>query len=425
MKKKAITLIIILAAISSVGIVFTQLYWVSKAFELKEEQFDNSVRIAMKSVLNQLLVQKNDSVFKDHLAKVKCRKPKLDVTDIIEPKLLDSLMQEELGSMVISRDYHYALYNKLNGRFIEGEYEGAEVELLNTKFQFSVASLYKPGDYYLAIYFPGKTYRVLQQMEIWLVLSILFVIVLIVNSAFVIFNIIRHKKLSEIKNDFINNMTHEFKTPIAISSLAAEMLLRPEIENDPKKIKKYANVILDENHRLQGQVEQILQLAALEIGSLRYRSFKVDVHQLIKNVLDSFEIRIKEDNIDVEVKLDAANHFIMGDKEHLQNVFYNLVDNAIKYTKNDPMIKIKSWNVTGGIMIRVEDNGLGIRKEHQKAIFKNLYRVPTGNLYETRGFGLGLYYVKTVIDHHNGRVGLNSQPGTGSSFNVFLPFKNQ
>jgi len=296
---------------------------------------------------------------------------------------------------------------------------------MNTKFQFSVASLYKPGDYYLAIYFPGKTYHVLQQMEIWLVLSILFVIVLIVNSAFVIFNIIRHKKLSEIKNDFINNMTHEFKTPIATSSLAAEMLLRPEIENEPMKIKKYANVILDENHRLQSQVEQILQLAALEIGSLRYRSFKVDVHQLIKNVLDSFEIRIKETNIDMKVKLDAEDHFILGDKEHLQNVFYNLVDNAIKYTTKDPRINIKSWNVNDGIMIRVEDNGIGIRKEHQKEIFKNLYRVPTGNIHEARGFGLGLYYVKMVIDHHNGRIGLNSQPRTGSSFNVFLPFKNQ
>jgi len=425
MKKKAITLIIILAAISSVGIVFTQLYWVSKAFELKEEQFDNSVRVAMKSVLNQLLDHKNDSVFREHIAEVRCRKLKLDVTDIIKPKLLDSLMQEELGSMVISRNYHYALYNKQNGRFIEGEYEGVEVELMNTKFQFSVASLYKPGDYYLAIYFPGKTYHVLQQMEIWLVLSILFVIVLIVNSAFVIFNIIRHKKLSEIKNDFINNMTHEFKTPIATSSLAAEMLLRPEIENEPMKIKKYANVILDENHRLQSQVEQILQLAALEIGSLRYRLFKVDIHQLINNVLDSFEIRIRKDNVDLQVKLDAEDHFILGDKEHLQNVFYNLIDNALKYTTKSPKIKIKSWNVNNGVMIRVEDNGIGIRKEHQKEIFKNLYRVPTGNIYKTRGFGLGLYYVKTVIDHHNGRIGLNSQAGAGSSFNVFLPFKNQ
>ena len=128
MKKKAITLIIILASISSVGIVLTQLYWVRKAFELKEEQFDNTVRIAMKSVLNQLLDQKNDSIFKDHLAKVRCRKPKLDVTDIIEPKLLDSLIQEELRFMVISRNYHYALYNKLNGIFIEGEYEGVEAE---------------------------------------------------------------------------------------------------------------------------------------------------------------------------------------------------------------------------------------------------------------------------------------------------------
>lgn len=242
---------------------------------------------------------------------------------------------------------------------------------------------------------------------------------------YVIYTLFRQKKLSEVKNDFINNLTHEFKTPIATSSLAAELLLRPEIENDPKKIRKYATVILDENHRLQAQVEQVLQIAALETGSLSYRSLKVDVHQIINNVLGSFDIKIKENSIDVKVMLEAKDYFIIGDREHLQNIISNLVDNAIKYSPVNPQIKIRTWNVFGGIMIRFEDNGIGIRKEYQKHVFKKLYRVPTGNIHEARGFGLGLYYVKTVVDHHNGRIGLNSQPGTGSSFNVFLPFKSQ
>lgn len=235
----------------------------------------------------------------------------------------------------------------------------------------------------------------------------------------------RQKKLSEVKSDFINNLTHEFKTPIATSSLAAEMLLRPEIENEPGKIQKYANVILDENHRLQDQVEQVLQIAALETGNLSYRSLKVDIHHIISNVLGSFDIKIKENIIEMKVALEAKEHFIIGDREHLQNIFSNLVDNAIKYSPVNPQIKIRTWNVPGGIMIRVEDNGIGIRKEYQKHIFKKLYRVPTGNIHEARGFGLGLYYVKTVVDHHNGRIGLNSQLGTGSSFNIFLPFKSQ
>lgn len=425
MKKKAIMIIILLASASLVGIVLTQLFWVGKAFELKENQFDNGVRISMKSVLNRLHVHTNDSVFRDELEKIRCSKLKLDVTDIVDAGLLDSLIEEELDLMLIDNRYYYAIYNKINDRFIAGDFDDFENELLDSKFQFSLESLYQPGDYYLSIYFPGKKYLVIEQMNIWVVLSVIFLIVLLINFVYVIYTLFRQKKLSEVKNDFINNLTHELKTPIATSSLAAEMLLRPEIEKEPKKIQKYAKVILDENSRLQEQVEQVLQIAALETGSLQYRSLKVDVHQLIKNVLNIFEIKIRENNIDIEVHLEARDYFIIGDREHLQNVFSNLVDNAIKYSPIEPRIKIRSWNIHGGIMLRIEDNGIGIRKEHQKYIFKKLYRVPTGNIHEARGFGLGLYYVKTVVDHHNGRIGLNSQPGTGSVFNVFLPFKTQ
>jgi two-component system phosphate regulon sensor histidine kinase PhoR len=425
MKKKAIMIIILLASASLVGIVLTQLFWVGKAFELKENQFDNGVRISIKSVMNRLHVHTNDSVVKDELEKIRCRKLKLDVTDIIDPGLLDSLIGEELDLMLIDERYHYAIYNKINDRFIAGDFEGYENELMDSEFQFSLVSLYKPGDYYLSIYFPRKKFLVIEQMNIWVVLSVIFLIVLLINFVYVIYTLFRQKRLSEVKNDFINNLTHELKTPIATSSLAAEMLLRPEIEKEPKKIQKYAKVILDENSRLQDQVEQVLQIAALETGSLRYRSLKVDVHQLIKNVMASFDIKIRENHIDMEVQLEAKDHFIIGDREHLQNVFSNLVDNAIKYSPLNPRIRIRSWNIHSGIMVRIEDNGIGIRKEHQKHIFKKLYRVPTGNIHEARGFGLGLYYVKTVVDHHHGRIGLNSQPGTGSIFNVFLPFKTQ
>lgn len=425
MKKKAIMIIIILASASLVGIVLTQLYWVGKAFELKQEQFDNSVRISMKGVLNRLIEHKNDSVFKEDLLSLKCRKLKIDVTDIIIPELLDSLIEEEMDLVLVGNNYYYALYNKPNNKFIAGRFEGAENELLESKFQFSVVSIFKPGDYFLSIYLPGKKYMVVEQMNFWVVLSVIFLIALVINFLHVIYTLFRQKKLSDVKNDFINNLTHEFKTPIATSSLAAEMLLRPEIENEPRKIKKYANVILDENHRLQDQVEQMLQIAALETGSLRYRSLKVDIHQLVKNVLHSFEIRLNENHIVLQIELQAKEHFIIGDREHLQNVISNLIDNAIKYSPVKPEIKINSWNVHGGIMIRVEDNGIGIRKEYQKFIFKKLYRVPTGNIHEARGFGLGLYYVKAVVDHHKGRISLNSQPGAGSSFNVFLPFKSQ
>jgi len=424
MKKKAIMMIIFLASASLVGIILTQLFWVGRAFELKGDQFDNSVRISMKGVLNRLYVHKSDSVFRAELEKIKCRKLKLDVTDIVPPELLHSLIAEELNIVSVDYKYRYAIYNKSNSKFVAGTYSGYEQELLSSDFQYSLVSIYNPGDYYLSIYFPEKKYFILKEVNFWVVMSVIFLIVLLINFVYVIYSMFRQKKLTEVKNDFISNLTHEFKTPIATSSLAAEMLLRPEVENKPKVIKKYANVILDENSRLQNQVEQLLQVAALEAGNIHYRSLNVDLHQLINNVLNSFGIRIKDDNIQLDVNLEASDHIVIGDREHLQNVFSNLVDNAINYTLNEPHLKIRTRNAPGGILIDVEDNGIGIRKEHQKYIFKKLFRVPTGNIHESRGFGIGLYYVKAVIDHHKGSITLKSQLGKGSLFTIYLPFKH-
>lgn len=415
-------IIILFAAISLIGVVLTQLYWVHQAYLMKEEQFDNRVRISVKSVLNDFLEQKSDSAYIARINKIKCRKPKLDITDVIIPDVLDSLLHKEFTCMAVDTNYNYAIYNRGNNRFIAGKYKGYEKQLIDSKFDFPLSVVYRPGNYHLAVYFPDKVHRVIHEMELWIALSVVFVVVLILAFVIIIFAILRQKKLSELKNDLINNLTHEFKTPIATSSLAAEMLLRKEIEQNPEKIKKYAHVILDENHRLQNQLEHMLQLAALEIGNLRFHLLKVDVHKLIQNVLKSFELRIKEHDISLEIQLDAKHHFVTGDKEHLQNIFFNLLDNAIKYSPVNPAIKISTWNEKDGIYIRVEDNGVGIKRKYHEEVFRNLFRVPSGNVQETRGFGMGLYYVKMVVDQHKGRIHLKSQPGKGSVFTVFLPF---
>ena len=422
MKKKAIILIVIFTSVSLLGIVLTQLYWVKKSMDLKEEQFDNSARIAVKSVLNRLLDHKNDSVTQQYLYELSCRKPKLDVTDIIQPALLDSLLTEEIECLMLIDDYHYGIYSNRTQKFVAGNYSGKENELLATPFNFSVSSLYKPGDYYLSIFFPDKRSILLRQMEIWLLLSVFFLIVLIISFFYVISTILRQKKVSEMKTDFINNMTHEFKTPIATSSLAAEMILRDEMINHPERIRKYAKVILDENHRLQGQVEQVLQIATLENGKQRFKMKKISIHNIIDSVVESIELRLKENNIKLSVELNADEDHLVGDKAQLQNVMYNLLDNAIKYSPKKPKIAIKTWNNNGGISIQVKDNGIGIEPMFQKNIFKNLYRVPMGNIHEVRGFGLGLYYAKTVVDFHHGKITIDSEPDKGSTFDVYLPF---
>ncbi len=403
------------------GILLTQIYWVGTAFMFKEEQFDNSVRIATKSVINQFLQNKSDSVFQQRLIALSCRKEKLSIDDYIDGKILDSIIWSELKCMEINTKYHYGVYSKYNNRFVIGNFEGAERELLDSQYQFSLASIYKPGDYYLSIFFTNKTHILLHRMELWVFLSILFLLVLIISFIFVILTILHQKKVSEIKTDFINNMTHEFKTPIATSSLAAEMIQKEEVMTNKNKLRKYSSIILDENNRLQSQVEQVLQVAILESGKHQFKIKKVNANELIKTVMNSFELRIKDENIKFNLKLEATNPYFMADKSHILNIYYNLIDNAIKYSPVNPTIFVRTYNVGGNIVISVKDNGIGISKEYQENIFKNLFRVPTGNIHEVRGFGLGLYYVKTIVDQFGGRIELSSELGEGSNFELFFP----
>ncbi len=421
MQKKTILIIIIITSLSLAGILLTQVYWVKTSFSLKEEQFDNSVRIAIKSVITQFQQKQNDTVFQQELVTLSCRKDRLGIEDYIDSKLLDSLIHDELKCMAIKTSYFYGVYSRYNNRFVMGNYDDDENKILDGQFQFSLSSIYKPGDYYLSIFFTNKTTILLNRMELWVALSILFVLILIISFIFVILTILHQKKVSEIKTDFINNMTHEFKTPIATSTLAAEMIQKDEVILNTEKIKKYSSIILDENNKLQGLIEQVLQVAILESGKQQFKVRRINANKLLQDAINGFELRIKDENIKIIQNIGADNPFFLGDKVHILNIFYNLIDNAIKYSIENPTINITTYNLNGSIVISVKDNGIGIRKEHQNNIFKNLFRVPIENIHEVRGFGLGLYYVKTIVDQFGGRIELTSNPGSGSNFKLFFP----
>ena len=191
--------------------------------------------------------------------------------------------------------------------------------------------------------------------------------------------------------------------------------------NNPAKIKSYSSIILDENNRLQSQVEQVLQVAILESGKNQFKIKILNANRIIETVLCSFELRLKESNIIISENLDASNPYFMADRSHVINIFYNLIDNAIKYSSKNPIINISTYNSHEYVVLSVKDNGIGISKEYQKNIFKNLYRVPTGNIQDVRGFGLGLYYVKTIVDQFGGKIDLISEPGVGSNFSISFP----
>jgi len=225
-----------------------------------------------------------------------------------------------------------------------------------------------------------------------------------------------------MKTDFINNMTHEFKTPIATISLASEMLLKKSVLDDREKSERYAKIIYDENTRLQNHVEQILSVSMLDRGKYRLKKKDTDIHELINEVVANFSLTIKERGGKIRTHFCASQYIIQVDKAHITNVIINLLDNANKYSTDQPWIRIGTQSTEDGLIISVEDKGSGISVEHQKQVFKHLYRIPTGNIYNVKGFGIGLYYVKTIVEAHGGHINLKSELNKGSRFDVYLPF---
>jgi two-component system phosphate regulon sensor histidine kinase PhoR len=231
----------------------------------------------------------------------------------------------------------------------------------------------------------------------------------------------RQKRLSEIKNDFINNMTHELKTPISTIALSSEMILKGDFREDQEKLNRYVGIIHKENKRLEDQVERVLNVAKLDQEKIILKKTPINIHELLEEARENFTLNQVGNGVEINLNLEAENPTISADSVHITNVIYNLLDNAIKYCELDPKINIKTSNRDNGFSIEISDNGIGIRREDVKMIFDKFYRVPTGNLHNVKGFGLGLFYVKLIIDEHLGKIDVKSKPGEGTSFTIWLP----
>jgi two-component system phosphate regulon sensor histidine kinase PhoR len=274
--------------------------------------------------------------------------------------------------------------------------------------------------YYFGVQFPNRAAHIINQMGIWSFSSIVLLLV-ITFFAYTLFVILKQKRLSEIQKDFINNMTHEFKTPIATISVSAEVLKDPGIVNQPERLKNYAGIIEKENLRLKQQVERVLQMARLDKEDLGLKKEIVDVHQLIAESIRNHAMVLQERKGVVSSDLTATQFQVEGDKFHLTSVVSNLIDNAIKYCKEIPQITIRTMNKNHGCVIEVEDNGIGISQENQRRVFQKFYRVPTGNIHDVKGFGLGLSYAKTIVEAHGGNISLQSELGKGCLFQIYIP----
>jgi two-component system phosphate regulon sensor histidine kinase PhoR len=262
---------------------------------------------------------------------------------------------------------------------------------------------------------------VLSELSVTLAPSIIFILLIVSSFAYVILTLNKQKKLSEIKNDFINNLTHEFKTPLSSISLTNKVFRERNPQRFDEKDLSYFQIIEKESTRLKGQIDKILQMAQIDAGVFTLEKQEINVHGIVNKVVQSFEPHLKEVEGNILLDLKAELPVMTGDEVHITNMIYNLVDNACKYSSQSPEIRITTFNTEEGLCISVKDNGIGIQKEIQKHIFDKFYRVQTGNVHTVKGFGLGLSYVRSIVMAHRGKINLKSEINKGSEFEVILP----
>ena len=278
-----------------------------------------------------------------------------------------------------------------------------------------------PKPHYLFIYFPEQHAQQIKAISNFVLPSLLLSLIIIGIFVFTLQIILRQKKLSQIKNDFINNMTHELKTPISTISLASQMLKDNSLVHAPSTIDHISGIILDESKRLSSQVEKVLQMAVFNEGKIKLKFTEIDLNQIVSSAASNFEIRVTTSEGTLETSLLAENPMINGDEIHITNVIYNLLDNAEKYSKEKPKIEISTENKSDWVIVQIKDYGIGISKENLSQIFERFYRIPTGNVHNVKGFGLGLSYVKRIVDEHHGKIKVESTVGKGTKFRIYFP----
>ena len=357
------------------------------------------------------------------LSTYKVRLEDRHIKERIDSVFLEHILANAIAETGIKLNYKYAVKNANLGRekIIMGspDYTPKSKDEFNTRL-FSL-DFYGAKPNYLNIYFPQRSRYLLQATGFTIIPTIILTALLIGIFAYTIMIIFRQKKLSMIKNDFINNMTHELKTPISTISLASQMLEDGTVTNTPKTIEHISRVINQESKRLSFQVEKVLQMAIFNEGRLKFKFKEFDVNDMIKTVTGNFELRVKNKSGTLETEVTAEHPVIKGDEVHITNVIFNLLDNAVKYSKEIPEISVKTENRKDFVVISVQDKGIGIPREHLNQIFDRFYRVPTGNVHNVKGFGLGLSYVKKIVDSHDGKIKVDSAVNKGTKFSILFP----
>ncbi len=371
----------------------------------------------IRAELNKSLMEKE--IFVDHIVR-KMLMEEEGLEDKISKKQIETLLKGKLSDRGINMPFEYAVYEEGKKPIFQSDHFN-EYE----QYRYFRSTLFPGGVLnratLISIYFPDERKHMISSMGILGGTSLLITLIVVMLFSLALYIIFKQKRLSELKNDFVNNMTHELKTPISTISLASQMLNDRSIPDEQKNLSQISRIIQTESKQLGFQVERVLQMAIFDHGQLKLKTEELDVHDIIETVAQNFLLQLDRRSGKLDFLPEAEEVVIEGDAMHITNVVSNLIENAMKYTSRTPEIRIATRNENGNIIISVSDNGIGISKEDQKRIFDKFYRVPTGNIHNVKGFGLGLSYVKLIIEHHNGTIGLKSEPDKGSTFFIQLP----
>ncbi len=410
MRNKLLIITSSLVLLSLVGLITIQVIWLKQSWAISEEQYDDRVDRMLDNVVDEL-IEYADTV---HKGKNKV------IFDVLDTALLEELMYKYIDYHNIDTPFYHAIVKTKNKELIYKS-EGYDIKLHPKSYKSCLSCIWKKEYMHISVFFPGKKKEIIKGVSSYALLSVLFIILVSLAFVYMVFGVFRQKKISQLKNDFINNMTHEFKTPISTISIANDILKNNMEQLKPSIVNKYLTIIQDENLRMQNQVELVLQIACIEKGQLQLNKEEVEIHELIRRTVDKFVLNTMEKKVKVKYDFEAENKVARVEILHMQNVIRNLIDNAIKYSGQDVFIEVATNDVENGIVIQVKDKGIGIKKEDMDKIFDKFHRIGSGDIHNVKGFGLGLYYVKNILSLHGGKVWVDSNLNKGSTFSVYIP----
>jgi two-component system phosphate regulon sensor histidine kinase PhoR len=414
MKNRSIKRIAVLGAFVIIGIFIVQLYWLKKAFSIREKQFDQSVKIGLSRISQAV---EGASSLENPFTKIEQHASNyyvLKLTGKVDTSLLRQAITNEFSAARMGTEAQYGLYDSSTKQLLYGEFLPAKKEGGNLPEEPSLPALHQ-GEYYLGLAFPSISYQLSGELPIW-IFSTLLLLIFLLFYVYALVVLLKQKRGSEIQKDFVNNMTHEFKTPISTISLVAETL--SSSSEVPASFSPFLEMVKQESAKLNAHVDKIL--LSNKSQSLALQKERLDVHALVVELGQQLVNSVKK-GVDVHYELGAENAQIAADKAYVQCAIQNLLDNAVKYSKEEAKVSIKTTNQKGHLFLSISDNGMGIDRQYKNKIFDPFFRIPTGDEHSVKGFGIGLHFVKNIVKAHRWKVFYDSELQKGSCFTLQIP----